>query len=941
MLDNRDGDYSPVNKDWYNAEIVIWEGLLVGTEIKKQREFTGLIRQVNVSRAYSGNMMNLTAFDYIVRLQELEIEQRFEASKTEVELETPTPNYIAFSANISGNPTATSITYTNVESEDTLSASDTLYNMDDDYSTRTVVSIDTTNNIITTSSSSDAWANGDTIVKSTRVQVLDLAHTNIATFPEPLIKIKNRNDALEDPLWGGFEILYQQGQILLGKPLNWSEFLIRITYSYYPTATSLYVEDVMEDIITAEDGYEGFPFTVVDNLTESFLAMEGESIDTLKPNTEIEIIGGTAYDVGQIWYETYNRITTSLTSSDFTVPGGTIASIDLRYGRIILNSAISTSSTVTCNKDYSFITLQATGIQFTKIDFTYERTSSRLEAINQLRSLVAPNYVLYTRGSDKVWGRFLYQKDTSDFTLKNITSLSFAEDTETYTRVRLFGQNRNPENILFDPNVRVVQDTTLYYASVVNTELTFEGEKDGWRIYGTGLGKGSRIVPSHDDIDCWPVVYINNLPIDNESHQMLMQPVEIKRRETYKSECSSLCKKQKVRSYREYWVYFSHSDLDPSQSITIYKADGTTLIILDAHNSEVNYGGGYWHRYAGEGDVPWAAEASTASYWIKYSSGKLEIMWDSAKFKLHTSMFSTERKDIASASFTYTAIYQAPGGIENLIDGRFETQVQTEFEAKPPSGFVWAIIDLGSVKETDAIDLIGGFFYPDKDVDSTARKFNIDAWYSLQYSPDDVDDPDDATFYNLCPEALNFRLGGGESKSWERKELGEEFQLRYIKFIIEDMEKIPYTDEGTWAIALSELALYKDVVLSGEAFLCSTEGEEDDSHLYDIDGMLTTIGDKLYKETVIYENLTTLESLQRRGKALLREFYKNHDKLVAENIYSPHLELGHTLRVIDSKNSIDKRYFTEGIANTNGKLSLSLARYPRYTVLGGQDPGGK
>ena len=65
------------------------------------------------------------------------------------------------------------------------------------------------------------------------------------------------------------------------------------------------------------------------------------------------------YDIGQVWYTTYSNIQTALTSSDFTVPSGsTINYVDLRYGRIILDAAISTSSTVSCDTSYSFKTLQ-------------------------------------------------------------------------------------------------------------------------------------------------------------------------------------------------------------------------------------------------------------------------------------------------------------------------------------------------------------------------------------------------------------------------------------------------------------------------------------------------------------------------------------------------------------------------------------------------------
>ncbi len=935
VLDNRDAKYS--NKSWYNSVIEFYEGVVAGGQTETVRKFYGYIRQIEFGHSGTVNTVTLTAFDILIRLSELEIEQKFEASKTKVTLETLTPNFIAFYATINGIPTTTSVPYDGVLSESTLQAGDTLYNVTDSYSERTVVSIDTDNSIITTTASSDSWANNDEIVKSTRVQVLDLANTNIADFPEPIIKVKNRDDELEDPLWEGFQILYEQGQILLGKPLNWAEYLVRCTYYYYPSATALYAEDIIEDILIAEDGYGETPYTVADNLTETFSNMTGNTIDNMTANSEAEVIDGTAYDIGQVWYTKFSNISTTLTASDFSVSGGaSIDTVDLRYGRIILDQAIATNATVQCLTDYSFKTISATGIQLTKIEFTNEDTTSRLEAINRIRDLLAPNFSFQTLGSQKIWGRYLYQKDTADYTAKNILNLNKAEDLEVYTRVRLFGQNSNPQNILYSPDVSVVQDTSEYYSEVSNQEITFKEEKDSWRLYDIGLGEGARIISSYEGQSSWPVVYVNNIPIDDDSYELLMQQVEWKRREEYKQECHSWCTKYKMRSFRKYWIYFSHSEIDPDQPITFYNSTGAALKTLSANDTDMNYGEGYYFRDVGEGDAAWIQNVSTASYYIRYSTGKLEILWNQGKFKIHTSMFSANRADLVTATFTYSAIYTAPGGIERLIDGRYTTQVQTEFNTKPSAGFTWAIIDLGSAQEADAIDLIGGFFYPDNDQPS--RRFNTTGWFTLQYSPDDVDDADDAIFYNLTQEGINFKLEGGESKSFERKELGDSFQLRYLKIIIEDLEQISYED-GIYVAAFSELAIYKDIVLSESAYLTSDINLEDDSHLYDTDGLLSSIGDKLYKVTTINGELSNTTKIQRRAKALLREFTKNNTTMSGTLIYAPHYQVGQTLRVIDNKNSIDSNYFIESIANNNGIVSLELARYPRYKVLGGQDPG--
>jgi len=936
VLDNRDGAYSPSNKDWYNVEVKFFEGIFAGGRLSKQQKFRGIIRQIETAHNVGVNVTNITAFDYVVRLQELEIEQLYEAQKVKVNLETPSVNFISFSASINGSPSTTSVVYDGEANESDLTAGDTLYNVTDSYSTRTVVSVDTGTKTITTTAKSDSWANNDTIVDSTRVQVLDLANSNIADFPIPTIKIQNRDDLLEDPLWEGFEMMYQNGQILLGKPINWAEYLIRCSYYYYPTSSSMYVEDIIQDIITTVDGYGNIPFTTGTNLSRNFSNMANKTIDTLKPNSDTEIIDGTSYAAGRIWYLTYNNVW-SLNQNSFTVQGGTISSVDNRYGRIFLDAAIGTSSIVTYGQDYTFCTLQATGIQFTKVDLTYEQINNRLEAVNKLRDLVAPNYVFQTRGSRSIWGRYLYQKNTADYQAKNLLNLSKAEDIEVYTRVRLFGRNNNPENLMMNPNTEIEQDTSDYYGSPINRELTFSAEDSGWREYTTGLGENAKIVPTYEGINSWPIVYINNIPIDNESHEMLLQQAAIKRRETYKQECHSWCQKYKQRSYRQYWIYFSHSDIDPASPITLYDANGTVLKTLIRYHTEVNYGAGYWYRNVGEGTASWVENVSTASYFVKYSQGKLQILWDEGKFRLHNSLFSTQRQDLVTASFTYSAIYQAPGGSDLLIDGRPSTQVQTTFNAKPSSGFTWAIVDFGSVKEMDAIDIVGGFYYPD--LDSPARKFNTVGWFTMEYSPDDEDSSTDATFYPLCPEAINFKLEGGESKSFERDDLGQSFEARYLKIKIEDLELIPYGSEPLYVVAFSELAAYNNVVFSTEALLVTDPLDDDSNHLYDADGLLAKLGDKVYKETTINDTLTSEVYLKRKAKGLLREFTKNHTKLTARCAYGPHYEVGQTLQIVDNKNSINANYFVEAVNNNNGSINLSLAKYPQYTALGGQDPG--
>jgi len=298
---------------------------------------------------------------------------------------------------------------------------------------------------------------------------------------------------------------------------------------------------------------------------------------------------------------------------------------------------------------------------------------------------------------------------------------------------------------------------------------------------------------------------------------------------------------------------------------------------------------------------------------------------------------------------------------------------------------VIATIDLGDTRIIDAIDLTAGFFKPDE-----IRRVNFTNFYSIEWSLNGT------TFFPLCRESVNFALSAGESKSWEREELGDDFEARYLRLILEDAQKVEYKD-GVWCIALAEFAVYRDVVLIGEAKLIPTTlltqpanngdgtiyvdekvsafatpavgssetayiGETaftysaiditnsaltgclfveaaivgtrvsqqlvDDTHIYDDDGLLPRIGDKLYKDEAVKKGLTDQNKVDKRAKDWLEEFYKNHSRASSNPIYCPHFDMGQTILVQDEDNSISRRYFIENITGASAGRNLVLAMYP-------------
>ncbi len=460
-------------------------------------------------------------------------------------------------------------------------------------------------------------------------------------------------------------------------------------------------------------------------------------------------------------------------------------------------------------------------------------------------------------------------------------------------------------------------------------------------------------------------------------------------------------------TYYYYKIKFPHGNVDPSQPIIFYDSLGQELYTLPPYETFMNYGEGVLSVPGNEQNTQ-VENVATATYYVFYSSDNLIIDYENTEFKISKKLIKNQAETTIRATFEYLGILTPFRDIASVIDGRWDTQVQTEFYSEPPTGYNYAILDLGSTKTIQAFDLVAGFYIPDVD---GLRKFDIDMNLTIKYSLDNV------SYYDISDATHSFKLTGGESISFEEDELGIDFQARYLKLILENVKKIDYgqkkdsegnvIQEGIWVVALTEIAAYDDVVLrseaelipttylannidlealssgsypdtvvvdstsgfelssgetSGTAYIENSDGSfdsftytdttstaflgvyglssshsidamvvqsiETDTTLYDYDGLLPHIGDRVYKKINISDEFVYTQSqLDYVAKRYLIEFYKKHNKRTIDVLYAPHLQVGQTVRLVDPYNNENTLYFIESIKDNDGFFTIVLARY--------------
>jgi hypothetical protein len=204
-------------------------------------------------------------------------------------------------------------------------------------------------------------------------------------------------------------------------------------------------------------------------------------------NTEIEdhLMGNRVWEVlpaGRVWLMEYSNIiplTQNATASDdvatgidlvagdFTVTGSTFNMIYYRQGMVITN-AVATKVTLQAAKNYTFNHIQSTGIETPYILIDYKKMNNKFDAINEIRTMLAPNYVIDETvrlvGSEYITyirGRYLTQKSVKDYNLDLITDINYSQPLNNYNRVKMFGKQSNPVNLMYDDAAMVINTNEM------------------------------------------------------------------------------------------------------------------------------------------------------------------------------------------------------------------------------------------------------------------------------------------------------------------------------------------------------------------------------------------------------------------------------------------------------------------------------------------------
>lgn len=197
-------------------------------------------------------------------------------------------------------------------------------------------------------------------------------------------------------------------------------------------------------------------------------------------------------------YDSINGVNVGSASS-FTIVGNTFSRFFYREGIVITNGS-ATSVTLTSNKDYYFNQLQSTGINIPYLLIDYKNVSTRFDAINMIRKLIAPNYIINTtirkNGSNYltyIKGRYLSQKITADYDLDIASDIAYTNDKNNYNRVKMFGKKANPVNLMYNPETKVYEFNGNKSIHINNIELNYNKPEGNYYLFIPNISNGSII----------------------------------------------------------------------------------------------------------------------------------------------------------------------------------------------------------------------------------------------------------------------------------------------------------------------------------------------------------------------------------------------------------------------------------------------------------------
>src|SRR3990167_319624 len=967
-----------------------------GGDTTQFKRFYGLVEQRSISKDANQRSISLSCLDYISVLQKWDVDAEYEGTKVEITEETLTPNYLS----APNNMFAQLFDFANNAIADNprpvLMIRNKLFNTDDTQSDGFDILFG--GGQVRLGAPLNALSNHDLIARSYNFytigvfaeDVLESLLKTVDGYGNFLFYESSAVNVVTNHLQTTFQDEDGAGYLdYLTPNLTSSSITIRHTTTAAIAAgdTSITISSIdgLPASGTATINGDTFTWSSIVASTKTLIGIPATGSNALKSHPSVSYLKYTnSYAAGRVWYLKYSNLVTDLVAGNFTIPGANLSYFDKRYGRIILDIAISTTAIVRCNYNYTLKTIQATGVELNRITFRSRELGNRFEAIQKLKKYLAPNFVIRTIGDNKIWASYLSQRTTADYTLNLIESLNYQEDDDLYTRVKMYGKNKNPTNIMFNDNVDFVTTAQTYRGVAGQIELAFDKTEDGWHIYKSLISDAGKIVL--DNIK--PIVYIDGVPIDNTLRQMVALPVIV--RSTTRTETTTTSSKGgndiDVRTYYYYQIHFAHQNIEPTQIINLYNPNGVQIMTISPNDNNMDYGRGIY-SVPGTSANSTVEAIATATYWVMYSTRNLQIDYDNVRFKISSSILTEPVQSKITATFEYFTVFTSHRGVGAIMDGRWDTQVQTEFFTQPPAGYRYAIIDLGSVQEVQAVDIVAGFYRPDE-----IRKFDIDMRLSLQSSTDNI------TYTSVSDSARAFNLQGGQSISFEEEDLGIGFQARYILVLIENLRKIDFGN-GIYVAAITEVAAYTNIIINSEATLISTTettatvtsasttipvestegftepssgGDTDtayideisftytgltstsftgcvissgvnelsgtrvhqsiagDTTVYDDNHLLQQLGDRVFKDIRISDEiLYTQTQLDDLAKAFLREFIKEHNKVSTTIIYSPYLKVGQTVALTDTyNNQTAVNFFIESIQENSGNYQLILAKYP-------------
>lgn len=194
----------------------------------------------------------------------------------------------------------------------------------------------------------------------------------------------------------------------------------------------------------------------------------------------------------------------------------------------------------------------------------------------------------------------------------------------------------------------------------------------------------------------------------------------------------------------------------------------------------------------------------------------------------------------------------------------------------------------------------------------------------------------DTTFIYINSDLEAFSLSSSESKVITKEVLGDSFSAACFQITINTAATKEFyigdVVKTGQLVSISEFLLYSDSYLVAESKLTSAGTFPDVADPLDLYGKY---GDRVFKKEFGENSYFTLLELQNAAYNILLSNYKNQSQVTIEEVWLPSVQLGQTLKVIDTVQGGDLTtgvdYFVTGFSGNNsggrGSHSIQAAKY--------------